>query len=170
MTAPGAEGRRLTGTLDVLCFVSVEIDVDGFDWGRIVPGRLARIEGDATWDRASARPTIRNTGNSPANISVILTPLVRLDSAGRPGRSTVSEFTACLALNPAGLHCQDRLPASTPAPLGGDGPRAICPGATARLDVSFQVPAMLEPGRYGGTFQLLASTGSNTDCPTPART
>ena len=170
LTAPGAEAHRLSATLDVLCFVSVEIDVDGLDWGRIIPGRLARIEGDTTWDRASSRPTIRNTGNSPANISVILTPLVRLDSAGRPGRSTVSEFTACLALSPAGLHCQDRLPASTPAPLGGDGPRAICPGATARLDVSFQVPVMLEPGRYGGTFQLLASTGARTDCRSPAGT
>ncbi len=153
---PKGDERTLSVTIDVLCFVSLEIDFGSIEWGSVAPGQLVKVDGDSTWLPPSGAPTVRNVGSSPSAVGVVLSPLSMTGPADGPGRRSVTEFGACAGLRPEAMHCASPITASVPTELLNESNEGLCPGASARLDVLFRAPSDLQPGRYAGSLKVVS--------------
>ena len=93
--------------IDIVCFLSFDVDFESVDWGDISPGNFDIVGGDLDMNTPDM-PTVQNLGNHPIGIAVQFQALIQtLDGDGLPVQlpDEIDEFDACFGKLPSTLEC-----------------------------------------------------------------
>jgi hypothetical protein len=117
----GAATQKLNYWFNVPCVQHLQMDFSAVNYGNIIPGQTANVEGDLVWDSPACTatpgdpcPTVKNVGNSGMGITVIFTPLVQCSEdadttceASGPvaGPKDIHDFDACFGTSHTNIDC-----------------------------------------------------------------
>ncbi len=154
-TTATVEGKstELRYGFDVICPTRATLDAVDVLWN-VFPGGAAHVVGDLDPTTAGA-PTVTNNGPNPIQVGLVFTPLVR---AGSPEAPAIAEFGSMLAPTTGEGSGLPRFAADTPQWFAGPS-SIVCPGHSARLNLTVYASRDLPLGQYVGTLRLLTRAG-----------
>lgn len=147
VTATNDSGTTSLGhEIDIACFWWLTIDFDSIGW-TLDPGNTEVIDGD-TDPTTGAAPTVSNSGNSPMEVGLELSPLSHADSDAQ-----LDDFAASLG--------------GEAVEFGDDVAwfeTALCAVTDEALSLGLTVPVDAPEGQYTGDYTVWARSAPGASC------
>ena len=136
-----------TTTVTVASVAAYAIDFNAVNYGAIVPGASATVNGDGTMETVGAAPSVKPTIENKGNVAMDVQ--MSIADAGTNPETLFEGNTG------ATIGSVSQTLGSTAASFDVN----IASGATAAIDTTLSVPTGIQSGSYSGTLTVTGVTG-----------